>query len=264
MSLSRFAVSVLRCSSALSRNSSRLLISESWPIKQQCVIQPRLVSHSLPSSSRSFSLSARTKGDEELSTFLAEEIEAEKKQRKQAGDGLPKVTGFDIKTEGAEVYFTKKFNDETISIELNVNHSVDADEVSDVQQTGAETSAEAGAMLSRPNFDVIIERGGKKLFFSCTFPSEDVVDSGDSRDDGIEDAFSIVEFSIYEGSEMKENVYSVSGDIMDSCLYDLLMNMLEERGVSGEFADQLVNFCTSYEHSQYIGLLEDLKKFVTK
>ena len=44
-------------------------------------------------------------------------------------------------------------------------------------------------------------------------------------------------------------------------LYDMLLTMLEERGVDANFVDALVEFSTSYEHKQYIGFLEGLKKF---
>ena len=47
-------------------------------------------------------------------------------------------------------------------------------------------------------------------------------------------------------------------------LYDLLMNMLEERGVSNDFAAKLSDFCTEYEHKCYIALLEGLRGFVSK
>jgi len=40
--------------------------------------------------------------------------------------------------------------------------------------------------------------------------------------------------------------------------------MLEERGVSNEFATQLSDFCTGYEHKCYIALLEGLRGFVSK
>lgn len=46
-------------------------------------------------------------------------------------------------------------------------------------------------------------------------------------------------------------------------LYDLLMNLLEEKGVSNEFAEKLSDLSTAYEHSSYIGLLEGLSKFTT-
>ena len=46
-------------------------------------------------------------------------------------------------------------------------------------------------------------------------------------------------------------------------LYDLLMNLLEEKGVSNEFAEKLAELSTAYEHSSYIGLLENVSKFTT-
>jgi len=251
MSMSKIALNIGRVTACRSLSSFRRFPTA----LSRCLIEKKPVP-----MIRSFSTAARTKGDEELSSFLAEEIEAEKKQAKTS---LPKIAGFDTRTEGCEVYLTKKFNDETISIELNVNHSVDAEDNADMQQAG-QNVAEIGEMLSKPNFDVIIEKGGKKLFFNCSFNMAGQEEGGAAAEDGLDESFSIVEFAMYEGEEMKENVYSVSGDIMDGVLYDLLMNMLEERGVCNEFAAQLVEFSTTYEHSQYIGLLEKLKNFVAK
>ena len=45
-------------------------------------------------------------------------------------------------------------------------------------------------------------------------------------------------------------------------LYDLLMNMLDERGLDEEFAQKLVDFSTNYEHKCYIKFLDGLKDFV--
>lgn len=44
-------------------------------------------------------------------------------------------------------------------------------------------------------------------------------------------------------------------------LYDLLMNLLEEKGVSNDFVQKLSDFSTAYEHSSYINLLESVSKF---
>lgn len=201
---------------------------------------------------------AITKGDKELAEFLLEEIEAEKKARKAAQP--PTLEGFDVHADGAEVTLTRKFNEETVTVHLNVNHSVDAEDAEDFNATSDKVS-EAGEMRSKPNFNVEIEQNGKKLYFSCTFAEGGTPE--DQSQDSYNDVFSITEFSIYEG-DWKESVYTVSGDIMDGYLYDLLMNMLEERGISNEFADQLVNYCTSYEHGLYIELLEKLKAYVTQ
>ena len=45
-------------------------------------------------------------------------------------------------------------------------------------------------------------------------------------------------------------------------MYDLIMNLLEERGVSNEFVEKLSDVATKREHEQYINLLERLQKFV--
>lgn len=106
-------------------------------------------------------------GDEELSTFLADEIQAEKKARKQAVP--PKIEGFDITTENADVTLTRKFNDETITIEFNVNHTVDAE---DAGEGSEREPSEVGQMMSKPNFDVTIEKAGQKIALSCSFAVE--------------------------------------------------------------------------------------------
>ena len=45
-------------------------------------------------------------------------------------------------------------------------------------------------------------------------------------------------------------------------MYDLLMNLLEERGVSNEFAEKLIELATKREHDLFISLLERLQSFV--
>ena len=72
--------------------------------------------------------------------------------------------------------------------------------------------------------------------------------------------FQIDEFSIYE-KEFTDSVYSVDCTVLDGQLYDILLNLLEERGIGEDFANNLAEFATSYEHLQYINLLEKLKDF---
>lgn len=239
--------------------------SDSYPLRSfsSLVSRSSACRHALKASSVLRTPTARcsqaiTKGDQELAEFLQEEIEAEKKARKT--QQLPKIEGFDVKLDGAEVTLTRKFNNETVTVHLNVNHSVDAEDA-DEFSTSQEKAPEPGEMKSKPNFNVEIEQNGKKLFFSCTFNEGPAAE--EQSQDTYNDNFGVTEFSIYEG-ELTDAVYTVSGDIMDGYLYDLLMNMLEERGISGEFADSLVTFCTSYEHSLYIGLLEQLKGYVSQ
>ena len=80
-----------------------------------------------------------------------------------------------------------------------------------------------------------------------------------SKNKLVED-FQIDEFAIHEG-DWKESVYSVDCTVLDGQLYDILLNLLEERGMGEEFANDLVEFSTSFEHLQYINLLENLQDF---
>jgi complement component 1 Q subcomponent-binding protein len=72
--------------------------------------------------------------------------------------------------------------------------------------------------------------------------------------------FQIDELAIHSG-EWNENVYTADCSVLDENLYDLLLNLLDERGIGEQFANELAEFSTSYEHQQYIGLLEKLQKF---
>ena len=53
----------------------------------------------------------------------------------------------------------------------------------------------------------------------------------------------------------------ISGNFLFQNLYDMLLNMLEERGVDADFIDQMVEYCTGYEHQRYVGFLQGLKDF---
>nr|CAG4652046.1 EOG090X0APE [Triops cancriformis] len=196
-----------------------------------------------------------TKGDKELVEFLAEEIQAEK--RNQKSKSVPtNFDGFEVKANGAELELSKKFNDETIIVNFHVNHSVDA-EVPEELDTKADASPDV-EMKCKPQFEVRICKGNKVIRLACSF----VQDTGAPQDpDTISDVYTIDEIAVYEG-EAGEKTYAVSGDILDGYMYDLLMNMLEERGVSNEFAEKVTSLTTSFEHGLYINLLEKLQDFI--
>lgn len=109
-------------------------------------------------------------------------------------------------------------------------------------------------MKSKPNFEIDIKKANKTLSFSCSFLQ------GEAQEGEYNDVFGIDELTIFEG-EHSDKVYAVAGDVLDGYLYDLLMNFLEEKGISNEFAEKLSEFSTAYEHSSYIILLESLSKF---
>ncbi|XP_077298761.1 complement C1q binding protein P32 [Arctopsyche grandis] len=198
-----------------------------------------------------------SKGERELVEFLTEEITAERKAQKVKN--IPtELDGFKVQLNGAEVTLTKKVDSETISINFNVNHTVDS-ESSDDEVVDADKE-EFAEMRSRPQFEIDIIRGDATLSFTCSFIQDtQPVQEGD----GYNDVFGIDEITMYQG-EWNDKIYAVAGDVLDGYLYDLLMNYLEEKGISNEFAEKLSDFSTNYEHSAYICLLESLSKFTVK
>lgn len=194
-----------------------------------------------------------TKGERELVEFLAEEIVAERKAQKKKT--IPSdIDGFKVKLDGADVELIKNLGSETITISFNVNHTVDTEDEPDI--SAEQEKPEFGEMKSKPQFDIEIVRDKKTLSFTCSFIQ------GEAQEGEYNDVFGIDELTIYEG-EWSDKVYAVAGDVLDGYLYDLLMNFLEEKGVSNEFAEKLSEFSTEYEHQSYISLLESLSGFAT-
>ncbi|XP_012542024.1 complement component 1 Q subcomponent-binding protein, mitochondrial [Monomorium pharaonis] len=198
---------------------------------------------------------SHTKAEKELVEFLAEEIVAEKKAQKLKT--IPTtLDGFSVSLDGAEVNLEKKTGADTIHISFNVNHTVDADTE---EMNPNSDNVEIGEMKSKPTFTVDIVRGNQTLGFTCSFNNQA---GASGADDNYNDIFGIDEITLYEG-EHSDKVYSVAGEIIDGYLYDLLMNYLEEKGISNEFAEKLIDLSTSYEHTAYVSLLEGLSKFTS-
>ncbi|GAB6028620.1 hypothetical protein CHUAL_004457 [Chamberlinius hualienensis] len=202
-----------------------------------------------------------TKGDKELVEFLTEEISAETKAQKSSK--LPKIEGFDVSTDKATINLTRKFNNENVKVTLNVNHTVDAD-VDDADVSPSQEKVPDGSeMKSKPNFTVSVEKEGKFLEFGCSIIQQGFEpEEANPESEAYDDVFNIDEVAIYD-KDRTDQVYAVSGEIMDGYLYDLLMNYLEERGISNQFAEKLIEYATAYEHKQYISLLENVKSFLT-
>ncbi|XP_022920012.1 complement component 1 Q subcomponent-binding protein, mitochondrial isoform X2 [Onthophagus taurus] len=192
-----------------------------------------------------------SKAEKELVEFLTEEILAERKAQKVKA--IPtEIDGFKATLNGSEITLTKQADKETVKITFNVNHTVDTDGEPEVMPNM--DKAEIGELKSKPSFKIDLIRGDVTVCLVCSFigPNEQEED----------DIFGIDEVSIYSGS-WNEQVYAVSGEVIDSYLYDLLMNYLEEKGISNEFVEKLSDYSTAYEHSAYIGLLEGLSKFAS-
>lgn len=194
-----------------------------------------------------------TKGERELIEFLTEEILAERKAQKVKT--IPtSIDGFNVKLDGADVELNKKTDKETILVKFNVNHTVDTEDEPEVDQNA--DKPDLGEMRSKPRFEVDFVKGSTTLSFTCSFLD------GVPQEGEYNDVFGIDEMCIFEGAH-NDKVYAVAGDVLDGYLYDLLMNLLEEKGISNEFVEKLSEFSTAYEHSSYISLLDSLSKFTS-
>jgi len=167
------------------------------------------------------------------------------------------IGGFSIqKADGPEVELVKKNGEETVIVEFNVNDSTE----DDVPQSGEEENVK---FVAKPEFTVLINKGGDlTLGIHCVFPQN--FEEQEQQDD-YEETIQISEVAVLKGKqEWDDAVYCHSGDVMDGDLYDMLLTTLEERGVTAEFVDSLVEFSTSYEHKQYVSFLESFKSFTAK
>ncbi|KFM78219.1 Complement component 1 Q subcomponent-binding protein, mitochondrial, partial [Stegodyphus mimosarum] len=200
--------------------------------------------------------SLHTKGDQELAAFLADEIENENKAR--VSPDLPKLEGFEYSLSEADVTLTKKFGNEIITVKANVNDPFES-EPDDVMDPNETQEPQEQRLQAKPQFTVEVKKGNKTLSFTCSYSE---VDPNAERE-AYNDSFEITDVALYEG-DSTDSTYYVSGEVMDGYLYDLLMNYLEERGISNEFADKMIAFFTSYEHQLYIRFLQGMKSFVEK
>ena len=142
-------------------------------LQRNSVFKPSLVS----SLTRSFSLSLNTHKPaasntnvfKELSTFLNDEIKLEKETDKHKS-GLPKITGFAVKTDGPNVTLIKSHEGEEITVKFNVNGSLNNMD----QEVEAEKPETDSELKARPIFIIDIKKNNQVLSFSCDFlPAED-------------------------------------------------------------------------------------------
>ncbi|CAF1068943.1 unnamed protein product [Didymodactylos carnosus] len=236
--------------------------------------------------SMSNTVKAHNNAYQDLNAFLDKEIKLEKQAQKHPSK-MPKIEGFEVKTEGPEVTLLKTEGNEKITVKFNVTNTVNAgnDEHSDGQEheisgnaaPEAAESTSSSQLKSRPVFTVDVNRGSQTLSFLCSYLPDEYPDSAaiarnrnpgeQSEDDDdmklIAEDFQIDEFAIHDG-EWTDSTYSADCSVIDGELYDKLLNVLEERGIGEEFANQLMDYSTAHEHKQYINLLEKLQQFVKK
>jgi hypothetical protein len=160
--------------------TSRLVLNSLKTLNKTSIIQsltraPQLNAAVHLSATRSFSCTPRAfqapppNVFTDLKNFLNEEIKLEKESSKHKA--LPKITGFEVKTEGPNVTLTKTHNGEQVTVKFNVNGSLNN---MDQEQESAKPEETEAEMKARPVFTVDIKKGSQILSFSCDFlPAEE-------------------------------------------------------------------------------------------
>lgn len=203
-----------------------------------------------------------------LATVLEREIQEETAEINQrlSSDQFP---GFSVETNGADVKLTRQVGEASVIVRFTVSSSLTEwrnPSTPDQGQPspGQEDDQDDGSfsLVSLPEFQVQISKGGHTLEVSCYF--EDMEQDQETGEPyAMEPTFSIDELVMYQG-EPSETEFAVSAEYFRDELQDGLIQYLAEHGIDEEFSRNLSSFSTNYEKKQYIGLLKRMKEFVTK
>lgn len=177
--------------------------------------------------------------------------------------------GFSVETDGSDVKLTKQVGDVTVSVRFTVSSSLnewpDAPDSNQQnqqqQQQQQDMELPSTKLVSMPEFQVSITKKGHTLEMNCYF-EEMEQDEETGEPIPLDPVFGIDELVMYEG-EPKETEFAVSVEYFQDQLQEALLQYLSEYGINEEFAVNLVDFATSYEKKQYIGLMKRLKNFVS-
>lgn len=211
-------------------------------------------------SRRSFNNSQTSVPQTTIADVLEREIQEESAElsRHLSSDQFP---GFSIETDNSDVKLTKKVGNATVNVRFTVSSSLN--EWSAQDQGEQQGDPMATKLISLPEFQVQISKGGSTLELSCYFEEDMGQNVEESEALAEEPYFCIDEIVLYEG-EPKETEFAVSAEFFEEDLQSALLQYLADHGIDDNFTKDLVAFATSYEKKQYIGLMKRLKSFVSK
>lgn len=198
-----------------------------------------------------------------MAEILDREIQDETAELSQhlSTDQFP---GFSVEANDADVKLTKQVGNATVTVRFTVSSSLTewapAQQAEITEQTEEENIN--SKLVSMPEFQVQITKNNHTLEVSCYFEEMDV-DEESGQPQPSEPYFNIDELVLYSG-EPKEAEYAVSAEYFQEDLQQSLLDYLADHGVDEAFAKNLVDFSTSYEKKQYIGLMKRLKTFVSR
>ena len=194
-----------------------------------------------------------THADDSMTKGLRKEIESEKKYLQKDKSYFD---AWEMTKTGTDVKMTKTFQSETIGVMFNVNNSlVDNDmfdEFEDEEYNGP-------PMSSRPSFIVEIAKpSGMKMAIGCNVEpnkeSFDQIEEMQEREE-VNAGFEINSVQVYKDERLPTNYVCQEIDLQ---LYYILLDVLIERKIDSQFVDELIDFCTNYEHQLYVDFLQEM------
>ncbi|XP_064536776.1 conserved regulator of innate immunity protein 3-like [Drosophila montana] len=155
---------------------------------------------------------------------------------------------------GSKVELIRESPDERINIFFNVSKSVPRrnDETGDLTP-----------VRSVPKFEVLIRRNDLLLSIFCVFKPcafDDVEPESLDQQPQENDVFEIQDLSLYNHG-WNDSCFTIDASLIDDNLQTMILEMLEEKGITHEFARKLSDMATAREHALYIEFLENLSKF---
>merc|ERR1712212_988147 len=211
-----------------------------------------LLSKQMKASSVTFQSyrSLHTDSDRELTSFLQEEIEAEKEQIVQ----IPKIGKYKMSKKGTLVTLRQKMDDEIVEISFDINKNLN---VPIEMEEGAEDEG-LPPIVSYPEFAVVITKSsGQTLRLNCNSAPVD----HQEEEEEMPELLRIESAQSYHIDTDVSTVYEAEAESMDATMYDILLSVLRDRGVDDDFTQDLVDFSSAVEGQYYLEHLERLSKF---
>ncbi|XP_051857872.1 conserved regulator of innate immunity protein 3-like [Drosophila albomicans] len=175
-----------------------------------------------------------------------------------------KIDDFVGHFSGSKVELVKQSPDERINVFFNVSKSVPNRNV-DNEASGGDGDVDndggvdcSTTVRSVPKFEVLIKRNNLMLSVFCVFKSTALEDIEPEQLQN--DLFEIQDLSLYTNG-WNDSCFTVDASLIDDDLQAMLVEMLEEKGITQEFARKLSDLATAREHALYIEFLENLSKF---
>lgn len=189
-------------------------------------------------------------GDPSLLSALNNEILHE-----EGGDDSVDVKTSDIQigdfvksVEGATIMLTKRQGDETIRVELNVNHMTEL--------APAEDDPEETPPQYLPSFKIEVTKPQGKLVFNCNYHM-----AAEAQLENTEQ-YVISEVSYVSPGLNEEIAFTTDFGNLDYTLIEEFEKYLSRRGLGSDFSVALFEMSSAFEHHNYVQFLKNVRDFV--